>query len=148
MLVTLPFVLLLLDYWPLDRLASEASHSRLRTCLNLILEKVPFLLLSAAICVITVLTQKNAVVIGRSSTFFWRVGNALLAYTDYLETHDLSGGFDGGLSPFGNEPVHLECGLSALILVRHFCGRHGRATKASLLGGGLVVVSGHVPARH
>jgi tetratricopeptide (TPR) repeat protein len=117
MLVTLPFVLLLLDYWPLDRLASEASHSRLRTCLNLILEKVPFLLLSAAICVITVLTQKNAVVIGRSSTFFWRVGNAMLAYTDYLEHMIYPVGLTVAYSHSGTNPSLWNVGLSVLILV-------------------------------
>jgi len=46
---------------------------------------MPFLLLSAADCVVTVLTQKNAVLIAQSSTVFGRVGNALLAYVTYLD---------------------------------------------------------------
>ena len=88
MLVTLPFVLLLLDYWPLNRWPAgenSAPGSRLKLRLGLILEKMPFLLLSAADCVVTVLTQKNAVLIAQSSTVFGRVGNALLAYVTYLD---------------------------------------------------------------
>ncbi len=87
MVVTLPFVLLLLDYWPLNRLASAGNggvRTRLRSWLGLILEKLPFLLLSAAICVTTVLTQKNAVLIAHSVTIPVRIGNALLAYVVYL----------------------------------------------------------------
>jgi tetratricopeptide (TPR) repeat protein len=102
MLVTLPFVLLLLDYWPLGRVTRLRSASarqaggtwqvtsekkpaeQLPTFGFLILEKVPFLLLSVAAGAATVLTQKNAVLVAQSLTFPWRVGNALLAYTDYL----------------------------------------------------------------
>ncbi len=47
MLVTLPFVLLLLDYWPLRR---EISW-------GLVVEKIPFLVLAAASCVVTFLVQ-------------------------------------------------------------------------------------------
>jgi tetratricopeptide (TPR) repeat protein len=87
-LVTLPFVLLLLDYWPLNRLASGATytpHRLFRAGLGLFLEKIPFLLLSAAACVATALTQKNAIGVAQSHTCLWRVGNAMLAYTDYLK---------------------------------------------------------------
>jgi len=87
MLVTLPFVLLLLDFWPLNRLPSGASllsGQWLKAGLALFLEKIPFLLLSAVISVITIKTQQNAVVVAHSFTIPWRIGNALLAYTDYL----------------------------------------------------------------
>ena len=87
MVVTLPFVLLLLDYWPLNRLASAGSggvRTQIQIWLELILEKLPFLLLSATICIVTVLTQKNAVLIAHSVTIPERIGNALLAYGVYL----------------------------------------------------------------
>src|SRR5208283_2550615 len=64
MLVTLPFVLLLLDYWPLNRLSScvpGAPRSRFHASRGLLLEKIPFLLLSAAAGVVTVLAQKDAI---------------------------------------------------------------------------------------
>ena len=56
MLVTVPFALLLLDYWPLGR-AKKVPFWRL------VLEKVPFMLLSAAVCVITYSIQQH-----------WRLG--------------------------------------------------------------------------
>lgn len=87
MLVTLPFVLLLLDYWPLKRLPSGGLSGVRRefpAWWGLILEKVPFLVLSAGACLTTVLTEKNIVLAAKNSTFFWRIGRALLAYADYL----------------------------------------------------------------
>ena len=58
MLVTLPFVLLLLDYWPLGRLGGQKSEvgSRLR---RLITEKIPLFALSAFSCIATLLTQRQ-----------------------------------------------------------------------------------------
>lgn len=78
MLVTLPFLLLLLDYWPLAR--SRGSW------LRLILEKIPLLLLSVASCWVTVFAQRQG---GALKTLHWlpfdqRLENALAAYLDYL----------------------------------------------------------------
>ncbi|MCX6896337.1 MAG: tetratricopeptide repeat protein [Verrucomicrobia bacterium] len=88
MLVTLPFVLLLLDYWPLKRLpAGEAAAAglRRRAWLGLGLEKIPFLLLAAAASAVTVRTLQSAVNQSvQDLSVPWRMGNALLAYTDYL----------------------------------------------------------------
>jgi protein O-mannosyl-transferase len=56
MVVTLPFVLLLLDYWPLGRLA----HATRQTMGRLLLEKAPFLLLAIVSSVITFLVQQHA----------------------------------------------------------------------------------------
>ena len=80
MLVTLPFVLMLLDYWPLDRLRS----GRL---LKLILEKVPLLIVSAVWCVITfVVQQRTGTVAGMTMlSLNARVANALTAYLIYLK---------------------------------------------------------------
>ena len=57
MLVTLPFVLLLLDYWPLGRLGGQKSEvgSRLR---RLITEKIPLFALSALSCIATLFASK------------------------------------------------------------------------------------------
>jgi protein O-mannosyl-transferase len=120
MLVTLPFVLLLLDYWPLNRMSFDAtcaSRPRLREWLGLILEKIPFLLLSAATCVVTVLTQKNAIVIAQSLTFPWRVGNAMLAYTDYLGHMIYPVGLAVAYSQSEANPSIGRIVLSALILL-------------------------------
>src|SRR5881227_430813 len=72
-LVTLPFVLLLLDYWPLGRVQNSdfrgqrsavaapvrgAPQRRTAGWLHLIVEKIPLFVLSAASCVATILAQK------------------------------------------------------------------------------------------
>ena len=62
MLVTLPFVLLLLDYWPLNRFLSEKSEGALSfpqaSASRLVIEKLPLFLISAADCIITVVAQQ------------------------------------------------------------------------------------------
>jgi tetratricopeptide (TPR) repeat protein len=82
MMVTLPCVLLLLDYWPLERWPQKSLRA-------LLVEKVPFFLLSAIVSVVTYITQKNAdmmssVVTGLSLSFGARLENALVSYGRYL----------------------------------------------------------------
>ena len=88
MLVTLPFVLLLLDYWPLNRMSGfrrqASGGERLGAPGTLIWEKLPFLLLSALSCAITLFAQHKALVSLASYPFSVRVGNALVAYARYL----------------------------------------------------------------
>ena len=80
MLVTLPCVLLLLDHWPLNRLADRASIRRA------ILEKVPLLAMAIASSVVTYIVQSE----GGAATsvanlgYGGRVANASLAYGAYL----------------------------------------------------------------
>src|SRR5271156_5665968 len=75
MLVTLPVVLLLLDYWPLRREASTGQ---------LIIEKLPFLVLSAAVCVVTFLAQTGDLQSTESYALPSRLGNALASCMVYL----------------------------------------------------------------
>jgi len=84
MLVTLPFVLLLLDYWPLQRLPNFKLE--VKTVSRLSLEKWPFFLLAAASCVVTYLTQRHgkAVITLELYPLNLRLGNALLSYVLYL----------------------------------------------------------------
>jgi tetratricopeptide (TPR) repeat protein len=60
MLVTLPFILLLLDYWPLKRLDLAIHNERLQCAAKLLLEKIPFLCLAVVACVITLKTQSES----------------------------------------------------------------------------------------
>lgn len=87
MLVTLPFVLLLLDYWPLGRW-SRALHlaggAGYHAAARLILEKVPLLLLSAASSVMTMFAQKRIVKSADQFTVPARLSNAVLAYFVYI----------------------------------------------------------------
>ncbi len=85
MLVTVPFVLLLLDYWPLGRFPVSAFPlSRFPLFRQLLLEKVPFLALALVSCVITVRSQQAAEAALQQLTVSWRIENALVAYVDYL----------------------------------------------------------------
>jgi tetratricopeptide (TPR) repeat protein len=78
-LVTLPAVLLLLDYWPLGRLQTQWRSLR-----GLVAEKIPLFVLSAGSCVATILAQQRALTDVRELPLLDRVGNALLAYSAYL----------------------------------------------------------------
>jgi tetratricopeptide (TPR) repeat protein len=78
MVVTLPLVLLLLDFWPLARFKVHSFPT-------LLLEKWPFFLVSAAGCAVTVLTQRHVVLAARHFAWPWRLENALVAYVDYLQ---------------------------------------------------------------
>jgi protein O-mannosyl-transferase len=79
MVVTLPALLLVLDWWPLERLTPVTFWPRLR-------EKLPFFGLAAATSVATVMAQQvgGAVMSLASAPFTTRVGNALVAYVRYL----------------------------------------------------------------
>ena len=83
MLITLPFVLLLLDYWPLDRI----GRLQWQTFYRLILEKIPFIVLSAVSSVIAFLTQQSgrAVVVLAAFPLKFRIYNALISYVKYIE---------------------------------------------------------------
>jgi tetratricopeptide (TPR) repeat protein len=82
MLVTLPFVLLLLDYWPLQRVPN--FELRWSSWSRWIWEKWPFFLLSAASCVVTVVAQRAGVVPSEGYSVYSRLGNAAMAYVRYL----------------------------------------------------------------
>ena len=122
MLVTLPFVFLLLDYWPLNRirfsrnvLQTEGGKVRRDTSFGdsdsdavlhdrknqdqidmptthsphlatLLLEKMPLFLLSAAMSVVTIVTQSNygSLDLSQSITFVQRLVNAAVVYASYL----------------------------------------------------------------
>ena len=86
MLVTMPFVLLLLDYWPLNRFATlqgqGGEHPKIRR--RLILEKLPLLGLSLASCAVTLFAQRSSMApVARISPPL-RLGNAVISYADYL----------------------------------------------------------------
>ncbi len=93
MLVTLPFVLLLLDYWPLHRFGTPRSVKtaaivdRQRILYRIIVEKIPFFALSAVSSVITFLVQRNiGAMSGISAVSLGdRAANAFLSYARYIE---------------------------------------------------------------
>jgi len=83
MLVTLPFVLLLLDYWPLGRFRYPSISSIFR----LITEKIPFFVLSAASTYFSISTLQGfgEVISMEMRPMELRVANALVSYVSYIE---------------------------------------------------------------
>jgi protein O-mannosyl-transferase len=78
MLVTLPFVLLLLDYWPLGRLPRGVAA--------LVKEKIPFFVLALASSVVTLLVQRQGGAVSSLSSVPMgaRVGNVFISYVRYV----------------------------------------------------------------
>ena len=105
MLVTLPFVLLLLDYWPLGRVTADpwlvrGEKTGCLTTLNpqlpdatkrseggstLLLEKLPLFGLAAASCVVTIFAQQDALQPFERVSLPLRLGNALISCVAYLQ---------------------------------------------------------------
>jgi hypothetical protein len=90
MLVTTPFILLLLDYWPLGRLEQTSSvkgkaktfisSGQRRVILRLFLEKVPLVVLAAVASAITFVLQKRATGAIPPLPLLWRVENSVVSY--------------------------------------------------------------------
>jgi Flp pilus assembly protein TadD len=90
MLVTLPFLMLLLDWWPLERTcgpqAAGDDRGRLNQWRRLVAEKTPFFILSAIMCVVTMKVQKYEGALSMLPDVSWRrrLANALVSYARYL----------------------------------------------------------------
>jgi tetratricopeptide (TPR) repeat protein len=84
MLVTWPFVMLLLDYWPLKRFPISDFRFPI---FRLVVEKLPFFALAAVMSTVTYITQKHggAVMSIDNLPLDARCGNALISYCRYLE---------------------------------------------------------------
>lgn len=92
MLVTFPFLLLVLDYWPLRRFVfsppwpeSERTKKPAPAPVPwLLLEKVPFLLLAIAISIATIFSQEKALSVAQDWPLRWRIDNAVVTVWVYL----------------------------------------------------------------
>lgn len=90
MLVTLPFVLLLLDYWPLGRIQFPEKQWDFKNCIilqkKLILEKIPLFILSGVSSVMTFGAQSHGGVVKSFETFPMtnRISNAFVSYLAYI----------------------------------------------------------------
>ena len=111
MVVTLPFALLLLDYWPLGRAPRHRPPPPGETPplpragpVRLVLEKIPLLVLSAASGAITFLAQRHGGAVASIARFPLplRLGNAVVAYGRYL----LKTLWPGALEVFYPYPLH------------------------------------------
>ncbi len=105
MLVTFPFVLLLIDWWPLERL------SDVKACL---LEKVPLFVLAVLFSVITLNSSApNDAAAPEGISLLWRTGNALISYVAYIRQMLVPGNL---MVPYSTEVTVLGAGLSLAVL--------------------------------
>jgi hypothetical protein len=93
MLVTLPGVMLLMDFWPLRRMQSftfrspparRSADGQDTTLLDLLIEKVPFVTLALLSSIVTLLVQQKAMLFYKSLSLPARAGNAVLSSVRYL----------------------------------------------------------------
>jgi protein O-mannosyl-transferase len=92
MLVTVPCVLLLLDYWPLNRFSADRTRlargvrslHRGRSVAPLLVEKIPLFALSVISCIATFLTQLYSAGAIDQLPLAWRLNNAVLTYVTYI----------------------------------------------------------------
>jgi tetratricopeptide (TPR) repeat protein len=87
--IVLPFVLLLLDYWPLERFSggpaeSTASASFWKSLLFLAREKIPLFLMTVVAAWINLRAQRSEGAVAVAMPFAWRLKNAFYAYAMYL----------------------------------------------------------------
>lgn len=113
MLVTLPLVLLLIDFWPLNRLQATSKKA------SLIIEKIPLFMLSIASAIITFIAQRQGGAVSSLShlSFSERLINAVCSYTAYLSSTI----WPIGLSAFypiprEGTPVFIALSAAALLL--------------------------------
>jgi tetratricopeptide (TPR) repeat protein len=89
MVVTFPFVLLLLDYWPLGRVEGSPAgkvQTKQSSRSTLLVEKLPLLAFSAGSAVVTMLAQRTGGAMRSAAQFSFgvRLENAVVAYAMYL----------------------------------------------------------------
>ena len=124
MLVTLPILLLAVDYWPLGRWTSQgplSGHIKRRLPWHLAVEKLPYLALSLVISWLTIIAQhqSGAMASRAAHGLAERTANALYAYTEYL----IHAVWPAGLCVFYPLPTHalwetvLYAGALAMISV-------------------------------
>jgi tetratricopeptide (TPR) repeat protein len=112
MLVTLPLVLLLMDYWPLERLWPEEKKNGVAVS-RLLFEKLPLFILSVIVCVATVIAQRGSGAVSKinSIPLSSRINNALVSYCDYI----LKMFWPVDLAVFYPHPVNTLAGWKAIL---------------------------------
>ncbi len=123
MLVTVPLVMLLLDYWPLQRAELKREGGKVEGLNALVREKAPFLVLSALSCAVTVLAQRKAMPSLAGLPLSLRAENALVSYVRYLG----KAFWPADLAVPYPHPTHWGGGVvaAAAVLVVGVCGLAG-----------------------
>ena len=116
MVATLPFVLLLLDYWPLKRISNfrpsphngAAGRFPASDLKHLLMEKIPLFVLAAGACAATALMPGLVIADAHRLPLFERIGNALVSYVVYLWQMVFPVGIGHSLSQCPKRPAAME----------------------------------------
>lgn len=148
MLVTAPVLLLLLDYWPLKRLESrpagpKGSDVLRKTFRSLFLEKIPFLVLSFADGIVTILVQGKARHNVADLTIATQIANVFNAYLWYLQKTIVPTGLIAFYPhPSKNLPWTLVMiGVIVVLLVSIWAYRQRRTKPYLLVGWSWFIIS-------
>jgi hypothetical protein len=158
MFVTLPFLLLLLDYWPLQRWNFKASCSDIPTgrpdakpLTSLVLEKLPLFILAIGSSTITYFVQKKSGALNIDTPLILNMGNGLISYVRYIAKmfwpHPLA-----AIYPFNPDQINYMNVIAAgvfILAVSYFAFRQTKKRPYFLMGwlwylGTLVPVIGFV----
>ncbi len=139
MLVTIPFILILLDFWPLRSISFTKGNSVfLSQLLRSLGQKTPFFLLSALSSIVTYIVQQASGAMAQSSAlpFVDRVPNAIIAYSEYLRKTvlptDLAFFYPHPGS--GYSVIHITVSLVILIALTIFIWRNRNDSPYLLIG--------------
>ncbi len=158
MFVTLPFLLLLLDYWPLQRWNFNASCSDVPTgrpdakpLTSLVLEKLPLFILAIGSSTITYFVQKKSGALNIDTPLILNMGNGLISYVRYIAKmfwpHPLA-----AIYPFNPDQINYVNVIAAgvfILTVSYFALRQTKKRPYFLMGwlwylGTLIPVIGFV----
>ncbi|HEX9045625.1 MAG TPA: hypothetical protein VF988_01245, partial [Verrucomicrobiae bacterium] len=101
-IVTLPCVLLLLDFWPLNRMRNETSGFRFKALRPLILEKIPLFMLVVVACVITLAAEGKTITPPGKLPLSLQLENVVVSYGTYFGRTF----WPTGLTPYYPYPQH------------------------------------------
>jgi len=120
MLVTVPAVLLLVDYWPLERFRIEWKKRKLKYSgtrfWQILLEKIPLLLMVAGSATITLMAQRKAMSPWEIMDLLTRITNAIVSYGRYLRETVWPAGL-AAFYPHGHEPLYPAAVATLIFIV-------------------------------
>ena len=145
MLVTLPCVLLLLDYWPLRRAPWPSNRTEWLAWGRLAAEKVPFFTLAALSAYVTYLVQKGGGAVTAALSLEQRLENAVVAVARYLGKHFVPADLAVLYPHPGDWPGAAVAGAAALVLAVTAAAWAGRRSRPWLTMGWLWFLGTLVP---
>jgi protein O-mannosyl-transferase len=137
MLVTLPFAMLLLDFWPLQRRGFSSP-------IKLLVEKTPFFLLAGISCIVTFFAQGEAVVTLTRVPLHYRIEHAPIAVVDYVLNFFWPANLDAIYPLDRIFAWHVIISLAILIFIS-IIAWHWRKTKPYFIFGWLWFLGALVP---